>query len=164
MSGQGIFVDGRMIGARFHVAHRISNAGHGLERLHGHTYEIRLNVTGKAKSGFLLAFEDMMEIMSDCTSRLNNKVLLPDGGGNVVKAEDRSYTFVSADERRYMFPKEDVVVLPLAEITAEALANYLLKQVCAKIRDVKSKAGQISEVELTLWEGNERGVQARSSL
>lgn len=164
VSELSIFVDGREIGARFHVAHRISNGGYGLERLHGHTYEIKLNVSGNVEAGFLIPFEELMRIMLECTSQLNNKVLLPDGGGNVAKSENGSITFVSADGRRYMFPKADVAILPVGEVTAEALATYLLKEICERIRGSEKKSERISTVELTLWEGNERGVQARSSL
>lgn len=164
VSELSIFVDGRKIGARFHVAHRISNAGYGLDRLHGHTYEIRLSLSGSGNESFLYPFEEMMAMMLECAAGLNNKVLLPNGGGNVVKFDDGSVTFVSADGRRYMFPKGDVAVLPVDEVTAEALANHLIREICDKIRESGKKIDQISSAELTLWEGNERGIRVRSSL
>ena len=164
VSELSIFVDGRKIAARFHVAHRISNAGYGLDRLHGHTYEIRLNLSGSRDAAFLFPFEEMMAIMSELATSLNNKVLLPVQGGNVVKTDDGSITFVSADGRRYIFPKGDVVTLPLSEVTAEALANYILGEIRGKIKRSGVKTDSITGVELTLWEGNERGVEVRSTL
>lgn len=164
MSRLSVFVDGRTIKARFHVAHRISGAPYGLDRLHGHTYEIRVSLDGKGQAEFLYPFEELMGIMTECAQTLDNRVLLADGGGNVARFDDGVITYVGADERRYMFPKDDIVLLPVKEVTAEVLANYLLKEICEKLRKSKVSTSEISDVELTLWEGYERGVVARGTL
>jgi len=164
MGRLAIFVDGRRIGARFHVAHRISVAGHGLDRLHGHTYDIRLSLAGSDQVAFLYPFEALMQIMVEAVEPLDNKVLLADGGGNVAKFENGTVTYVSADERRYMFPRDDIVLLPVREVTAEALADYLLSQILLKLRKSAISTKDIAEVELTLWEGSERGVVVGGTL
>jgi len=105
-----------------------------------------------------------MGIMTECTQAFDNKVLLADGGGNVAKFDDAVITYVGADEKRYMFPKDDIVFLPVKEVTAEALAHYLLKEICEKLRKSNVSTSEISGVELTLWEGYERGVVARGNL
>lgn len=164
MSDLEIFVDGRRTGARFHVSHRISNAGYGLDHLHGHTYEMKVQLSGKREASFLYPFEELMRIITECAAALNNRVLLASGGGNVAKFEDGSVTYISADGRRYMFPKTDIVTLPVEEVTAEALARYLLGEIRDKIRKSKAKSDAIADVELTLWEGNERGIVAKGAL
>ena len=164
MNRLAIFVDGRRIRARFHVAHRISGAGYGLDRLHGHTYDIRLSLAGKDQVAFLYPFEALMQMMVETVEPLDNKVLLADGGGNVAKFEDGTVTYVSADERRYMFPRDDIVLLPVREVTVEALADYLLNQILEKLRKSVISTKGISEVELTLWEGSERGVVVGGTL
>jgi 6-pyruvoyltetrahydropterin/6-carboxytetrahydropterin synthase len=164
MSRLGIFVDGRTIKARFHVAHRISGAAYGLDRLHGHTYDMRVSLEGKGQADFLYPFEALMETMTECAQALDNKVLLADGGDNVAKFDNGVITYVGADEKRYMFPKDDVMFLPVKEVTAEALAKYLLKEICEKLRKSDVSTSEISGVELTLWEGYERGVVARGTL
>lgn len=159
-----IFVDGRLIGVRFHVAHRISGAGYGLDRLHGHTYELRVRLIGKGEAEFLYPFEELMEIMLECVKPLNNKVLLAEGGGNVVKAENGEITYMSADNKRYVLPREDVYILPVREVTAEALALYLLHEVVKRLRGGRFDVGNVAAVELTLWESFERGVIVKEEL
>jgi 6-pyruvoyl-tetrahydropterin synthase len=161
MSEFRVFVEGNKIGARFHVAHRISGAGYGLDRLHGHTYELKVSLIGKGETTFLYPFEGLMDIMFECVQPLNNKVLLADRGGNVVKVDDDEIMYVTVDGKRYMLPKDDVFLLPMEEVTAEALVVYLLHEISDKLRKFDISTEQIAEIEVTLWEGNERGVVTR---
>jgi len=164
MTGLEIFVDGRLMGARFHVAHRISGAGYGLDRIHGHTYELRVRLIGKGEAEFLYPFEGLMQIMLECVKPLNNKVLLAERGKNVVKVEDSEITYITADNKRYVLPREDVYFLPVNEVTAEVLALYLLREIVKKLREGKLDIENVAAVELTLWESFERGVVVREEL
>lgn len=164
MTSLDLFVDGNKLGARFHVAHRISGVGYCLDRLHGHTYEVELRIISKGGATFIYPFESMIDILYECVSPLTNKVLLAEGGNNVVKVEDKEITYISADGKRYMFPKEDVFLMPVEEVTAEALAIYLLNEVTDRMKKGEHRTDRIGEVEIRLWEGSARGVIARKKL
>ena len=156
-----LFVDGRAIGGRFHVAHRVSGAPYGLNRLHGHTYEVRVEVVGEYQRGeIVFPFEKVMDILRDCIAGMNNKVLLAKDGGNVCKYEGDFIRYVSADGKQYSFPKEDVMLLPVNEVTAEAITEYLLNRIIEKVREEKESEGyKVRFVKIILWEGFERGSE-----
>jgi len=156
-----LFVDGRAIGGRFHVAHKISGAPYGLNRLHGHTYEIKVELIGEHEKGeIVFPFEKVIEVIKDCIAGMNNRVLLAKEGGNVCKYEGDFIRYVSADGKQYLLPKEDVMLLPVNEATAEAITEYLLNRIAEKVKQEKESEGyKVKGVKIILWEGFERGLE-----
>jgi len=154
-----VFVDGRTFGGSFCISHRISHAPHGLDRLHGHTYELAVALKGKGKSeaSMVFPFEELMTIIKGVCSELNNKTLMASGGDNVYKEDSIAIEYVSGDQKRYLLPLGDVKLLPLEEVTAEALVVWIGKEIEAKIREYRDFSQNVKEIEVTLFEGRERG-------
>jgi len=159
-----IFVDGRTINGRFSVSHRISDAPYGLDRFHGHTYEISVTLYGScSKYGFIFPFEELIKIIEQICEKLNNKILLATGGDNVIKDEGEKIYYVTADNKQYVFPKEDVFFMELEEVTAENLAEWIANQTIEKLKAHQDFYPNIHCVELTVYEGRNRGVKVKIS-
>jgi len=161
-----IFVDGRFIGGSFSATRRVSNAPHGGNRLHGHTYEISVRLTRKKVSEQKLIFplEELAAIMKGVCEELNNKVMLASGGENVYKEDSITIEYVSADNKRYLLPVEDVKLLPVEEVTIEALASWIGAQTAARLKEYRDFSGNIAQMEITLYEGRQRGCTVAVSM
>lgn len=160
-----IFVDGRFTNGRFGVSHRISNAPYGLDRFHGHTYEISVTLSGsRSKLGFVFPFEELSEVIRKICENLDNKTLLATGGKNVVKDEGSRICYLTADNKQYTFPKEDVLLIPMEEVTAEGLAEWIADRVIEELKTFHDFFPNVKELELTLYEGRNRGVKLRIPL
>jgi len=154
-----IFVDERFFGGSFSATRRVSDAPHGGNRLHGHTYEVAVRLARKAgfQGKFVFPFEELAAIAKDVCEELNNKVLLASGGENVYKEDSITIEYVSADNKRYHLPVEDVKLLPVEEVTIEALASWIGAQILAKLKEYPDFYGNIGKMEITLYEGRQRG-------
>jgi len=157
-----IFVDGRVTKGRFGISHRISNAPYGLDRFHGHTYEIKAVLLGfRSKYGFIFPFEELIKIIEQICEKLNNKTLLATGGENVTKDEGNRIYYITADNKHYVFPKEDVLRINLNEVTAEDLAEWIANQLIEQLKKYTDFYPNIKLLELTLYEGRNRGVKVK---
>ena len=110
----------------FSAAHFITFNGNICERLHGHNYRVAAEVFGPLDENHyvvdFIALRDELRLIVDA---LDHHVLLPTKHEQIhVTTDDRSVEAVF-DERRWIFPKEDCVLLPIANTTAELLARYI---------------------------------------
>jgi len=163
--GASIFVDGRFFGGSFSASRRVSRAPHGGDRLHGHSYDLALKLRQKpeTQNRLIFSFEELTAIVRTICDDLNNKVLLASGGENVYKEDSRSIEYVSADNKRYVLPMDDVKLLPVEEVTVEALASWIGQQVVTKLKEHGDYENLVG-VEITLYEGRQRGCNATVAL
>jgi len=154
-----MFVDGRSFGGSFSASRRVSHAPDGGNRLHGHTYEIAVSLKGKAGAGqrFTFPFEQLIAIVKGLCAELNNKVILASGGANVYKEDSRSIEYMSADNKRYVLPLDDVKLLPVEEVTIEALSSWVGEQIAGRLGEYHDYYANIAEIKITLFEGRQRG-------
>jgi len=101
------------------------------EPLHGHNY--RVSVCGKApelSSDMVFDFLDIKPIIRQVCDSLDHRLLLP-GENPLVKFLDSgpNLEYRTPDGSFFSFPKADVLVLPLSNISAERLAIYLAKEI-----------------------------------
>jgi len=114
--------DGRM---SFSAAHFVVCAG-ACERLHGHNYQVEVFVGGLLDNhGMVFDFWDIKERVADVCANLDHRVLLPGRSQDIKLREADSSVEVVVTGRRYVFPKDDCIVLPVAATTAELLAEYI---------------------------------------
>jgi 6-pyruvoyltetrahydropterin/6-carboxytetrahydropterin synthase len=160
-----VFVDGRLANGRFSVSHRVSFAPYGLDRFHGHTYEVIVSVSGlRSKYGFIFPFEELSKIVQKICAKLNNKTILAAGGRNVVKDEGSRIYYITSDNKQYLLPKDDVVILNVEEVTAENLAEWIADQIIEELKTYTEFLQNIKGLELTLFEGRDRGIKLSISL
>ena len=109
----------------FSAAHFVVGTDY-CESLHGHNYTVEVIVTGPLdENGMVLDFRDVKKQAVNVCARLDHKVLLPQSSETIsIEHTDISYD-VNVGEKRYVFPREDCIVLPFRATTAELIAQYI---------------------------------------
>lgn len=96
------------------------------EPLHGHNYRASVVVEGDVdENHYVIDFVELKQIMRDIIEELDHKMLLPADNPALTITEDDGSVSVRYEDRRYLFPREDVVFLPVPNTTAEMIAQYL---------------------------------------
>ncbi|MGC4002671.1 MAG: 6-pyruvoyl tetrahydropterin synthase family protein [Pirellulales bacterium] len=133
--------------ARFHVrvtkddlvfsaAHFITFNGDICERLHGHNYRVNVEVAGPLdENRYVYDFVALRDHLRALILEWDHHVLLPTRHPTIkVSANDLEVTAQYA-ERRWIFPREDCVLLPIEQTTAELLAQRLGVRLLERLRD-----------------------------
>jgi len=110
----------------FSAAHFITFNGNVCERLHGHNYRVAAEVEGPLdENHYVVDFIALRDALKEIVAELDHHVLLPTEHPLIrVRAADKSVE-ARFEDRRWEFPREDCVLLPLAQTTAELLAKYI---------------------------------------
>ena len=113
----------------FSAAHFITFNGNICERLHGHNYRVAAEVFGPLdENHYVVDFIALRDELRAIVDGLDHHVLLPTQHPTIhVTSDDRSVEAVFED-RRWVFPKDDCVLLPVANTTAELLARHIGRQ------------------------------------
>ena len=110
----------------FSAAHFITFNGNICERIHGHNWRVAVEVAGPPdENSYVFDFIALRDATQRLVNELDHRVLLPTEHPAIhVTADNREVTATFAD-RRWVFPREDCVLLPVANTTAELIARWL---------------------------------------
>lgn len=149
----------------FASAHFITFRGHQCESLHGHNYRVGIAVEGAVDSEclFVLDFSVLKQIVRSLVDEIDHKVLLPTENQKLAFRENGARIEVDYfGEPKYVFPKSDCALLPIANTTAEMLAQYLGRSV----RQQLDKGGyrHLTLLELEVEENYGQSATYRESL
>ncbi len=109
----------------FSAAHFITYEGR-CERLHGHNYHVAAEISGPLNSDHLVVdFLAVRAALGEIIARLDHYVLLPTEHEQLAVVEVGDEVEVTLDARRWIFPRGDCQLLPVANTTAELLAAYV---------------------------------------
>lgn len=148
-------LDGWMSRLRFSACH--FTPGHPkCGRLHGHTYAVNVRVEGEQRGEFIVDFGELKPIIMDICDLLDHKVLLAgrDDRIQVVEKGSGVEVVVIEDGKRYVFPREDVVVLPILSVSAEDLCQFVTSKLAALLSEHKN----ISSISVRVDEGIGQGA------
>jgi 6-pyruvoyltetrahydropterin/6-carboxytetrahydropterin synthase len=105
------------------------------EALHGHNYRARIEVEGELdEDSYVLDFVSLKRMMRRLVDELDHRMLLPLENPQLQLREEGDSIQVLYKERRYVFPRSDVVLLPIPNTTAEMLARYLAGRAKAELQ------------------------------
>lgn len=94
-------------------------------RLHGHNYAISARIEGmETADGLVLDFITLKKELRRIADELDHRTLIA-RGGNLFQVCGEEVE-VTVGEKRYVFPREDVVLLDIGHSTTEDLAKYVL--------------------------------------
>jgi len=122
---------------RFHVrvakdylvfcsGHFISYEGDKCERLHGHNYRAAVEVEGPLDENYYVFDFIMLKTRAKLiTEELDHRMMLPTKNRVIRLEESAKSVRVRYKDREWQFPREDCVLLPIENTTAELLARYL---------------------------------------
>lgn len=118
----------------FSSAHFVISEGI-CESLHGHNYSVELRLQGAIDElEMVLDFRKVKEEVSQICKSLDHKMLLPRNSSTISVFEEDQKVTVNVDKKKYVFPAEDCIILPIKSTTAELLAKYIHDQLEFKSR------------------------------
>ena len=110
----------------FSAAHFITFNGNICERLHGHNYRGAVETPGPLdENGYVIDFIALRDELKKIVDELDHHVLLPTQHPQIHVQAGPKEVEARFEDRRWVFPLEDCVLLPVANTTAELLARYI---------------------------------------
>lgn len=135
---------------RFSAAHFISFGGK-CERLHGHNYAVSVVLEGNlTEDRYVFDFVELKKVIRQICDRLDHHFLLPMQSQHLDIKESDGEWVIQFENRRYVLPSEDVLCLPVDNITAERLAEYICGQLLGTIQE--SAMAQLSSITVGVEE------------
>ena len=113
----------------FCCGHFISYEGDKCERLHGHNYRATVEIEGDLnEDSYVFDFIALKHRTKAIADELDHHMLLPTRNP-VVQLEERPGSIrVRYKDREWVFPRDDCVLLPIENTTAELLARYIAER------------------------------------
>ena len=147
----------------FSAAHFITFEGQ-CEPLHGHNYGVRVEVEGALTSDhYVLDFVVLKNIVRALCKDWDHRFLLPlensalhltehENAWEVVYDGPLTHGATTTDGiTRYLLPKSSVVPLPIANATAEMLAEQLARRIVDRLRE-QDKLGHLERIQVGVAE------------
>lgn len=142
---------------KFSAAHFLIFDSTRAERLHGHNYQVQLEVFAEgsdqlSKQGFLIDFHDIKKISHALIQEWDEVVLLPGKNSEFKFSKQGNHLEVIFRDRSYRFPENEVVLLPIINTSVELLAQCLAEKLMTALRS-KGVTDLVLQVEETLGQG-----------
>jgi len=137
----------------FSAAHFITLGHAECEPLHGHTYHVGVEIRGSLDEHHCVVdFLLLRKLMTTLLEAWDHRVLLPTESLLLRVKESKREVEVTFGERRWIFPRADCVLLPVANTTTEMLARELARGLCARL---ESQLGEVpGRVRVEVDEGD----------
>ena len=131
---------------RFSAAH-FATFGDDCEPLHGHNYDVLVEVEGElTEDSWVIDFTELKKMARRLCEELDHRFLLQ-RGSRVLQIEEGAEAWtVRFGGRRWVFPKAEVVALPIDNTTAERLAEWF----CGRLRDQLREGGANNITSITV--------------
>lgn len=113
----------------FSAAHFITFNGNVCERLHGHNWRVAVEVAGPLdENRYVFDFIALRDRLQEIVLRLDHRMLLPLNHAAIRVQAGEKEVEVRFEERRWVFPSEDCLLLPIQNTTAEELAAWIAEE------------------------------------
>src|SRR5271154_4243657 len=132
----------------FCSGHFISYEGDKCERLHGHNYRAAVEIEGPLDENYyVFDFITLKNRTRAITDELDHRMMLPTENRVIlVEASARSVK-VRYKDREWLFPREDCVLLPIENTTAELIAFWIGGQLRDQLGRTPNHALELLRVE-----------------
>jgi 6-pyruvoyltetrahydropterin/6-carboxytetrahydropterin synthase len=123
----------------FSAAHFITYAGNLCERIHGHNYRVEVEVKGPLdENHYVFDFIALRDAAAKIALSLDHHVLLPTESQLIRVTKGEKETTAHFQDKRWVFPNEDCVLLPMPNTTAELLGRWFGERL---LDELKAKSG-----------------------
>lgn len=160
---------------RFHVrvskdylvfcsGHFISYEGDKCERLHGHNYRTAVEVEGGLDENYyVFDFVALKRLARSITDELDHRMMLPTRNALIRLEEGPRSVRVRYRDREWLFPRDDCVLLPVENTTAELLARYIAQRLLEELRRKYQYEPEVLRVEVEESFGQSATCELRRS-
>ena len=133
----------------FCAGHFISYEGDKCERLHGHNYRAAVEIEGDLDNNhYVFDFIALKNRTKAITDELDHHMLLPTRSRIIAIEESPRSVRVRYKDREWLFPREDCVLLPIENTTAELLARYIAYRLADDLRQHHGYVPDVLRVEV----------------
>jgi 6-pyruvoyltetrahydropterin/6-carboxytetrahydropterin synthase len=135
----------------FSAAHFITFNGNICERLHGHNWRMAVEVAGPLdENHYVFDFIALRDALQAIVNELDHRMLLPTRHPAIRVSERENEVEVTFESRRWVFPREDCILLPIENTTAERLAWWIGDRLTPTIRT--AAGGRIESLRVEVEE------------
>lgn len=105
------------------------------EELHGHNYQVSVEVYGQLEDGdVVLNFIPFKPLVKRCCDELDHRLILPRDSKWLRIIEHEREVEVWHSDDRFLFPRRDVRILPIPNTSSERLAEYLATEIRSRVK------------------------------
>ncbi|KAA0004372.1 MAG: 6-pyruvoyl tetrahydropterin synthase family protein [Thermoplasmata archaeon] len=123
-------------------------------RLHGHSYAIHAVVEGEAdEMGIVIDFGELKRAMKKIADEIDHHMIVPEKGEIEISRSNGEVEIIFG-KKRYVFPEEDCIILPIDSSSAESLASYVLERIIEEMKMPEN----VREIEVGIDEGYGQGA------
>ena len=145
---------------KFSAAHMATFGGE-MEPLHGHNYAVSIEVSGAlTDDAWVVDFGLLKSLGRAVCDELDHKFLLQRDSKVVEIDEGETNWKLRFAGRGFVFPKSDVLALPIDNTTAERLAEYFIQRMQVGLRD--AGAANITSITVGVQEAPGQAAYAVS--
>jgi 6-pyruvoyltetrahydropterin/6-carboxytetrahydropterin synthase len=113
----------------FCSGHFITYEGGQCERIHGHNYRTAVEAEGDLdENHYVIDFIALKDMTKSIVDELDHRMLLPTKSRHILLHEEGPNIRVTYGNRYWSFPREECALVPIANTTAELLADYIAGQ------------------------------------
>lgn len=129
------------------------------EPLHGHNYYLAGKITSAIdEPGITFDYRIIRNKLQALCERLNYQMLLPTQSPYLKLTEDAEQYHVVFNGKKMSFPIEDVVLLPIANVTLEELSDWFLQEILQEKQFFNEH--MITAVTIQVFNGPEQSALA----
>jgi 6-pyruvoyltetrahydropterin/6-carboxytetrahydropterin synthase len=148
----------------FCSGHFISYEGDKCERLHGHNYRVTAEIEGELdQNQYVFDFIALKNSTKKIVDELDHRMMLATRNPFIDVEEKGNRVHVRYRERQWMFPREDCVLLPIENTTAELLAKYIANRLVEDLQSTHHYHPRILRIEVEENIGQSATCELRSS-
>jgi len=130
------------------------------EALHGHNYYVSVSFNIRIQHhGLSFDYRYYKKKLIALCEQLDRHFLLPTQSPHLKLEEEGDYWMATFNHRRLPFLKEDVVLLPLTNITIEELANWFLRGLTVDLAELSLHCIDGVQVDVYNGPGQSSGAQ-----
>jgi 6-pyruvoyltetrahydropterin/6-carboxytetrahydropterin synthase len=136
---------------KFSCAHMTIFPDGTKERLHGHNYTVAIAIeVASVELAAMIPFSGIKACLAELCAAWKERVLLPARSPHLVIVRDDAELELILCGQRYVMPREDALLLPIDNVSAEALAAHVAallgEQIAALSPNVRALEVTIEEV------------------
>ena len=152
---------------KFSVAHFTIFSSTLRERIHGHNYYLRVRLRASVgELGLAFDYRDIRKILIGKCKFLNESFLLPTKSKFLLVEESLSKDSIKVtfNKKTMSLLKEDVTLLPLSNISSEALSSWFLSELLKNDEMIKENEISMIETMISTTQGHSSSAVWRKTL
>ena len=145
---------------KFSAAHFLIFPDGTAERLHGHNYRVFVDIDAAlSEHGLVIDFKTVKPVVRELVDELDEHWLVPGEHPELtVERLGDGRTEVRYRERHYLAPDEDVIIMPMNNLSAENLATWIGRELRRRMTE-RFPDLAVRRLDLAVEEtSNQRGV------